>query len=220
MARERQSGRDPARVADPKGHYDLFIEDGGGPNAVWWVGEVLEAPRALFGFLPDALRVLRKALSGRPERELGGDLSDLLGDTSLAARALPLLGMGRDLPLGRLELREADGSLDLAWEPGDRRAYYRRANAVSKLFAAGLNARLGDLSFALNRYVTVHPLGGCPMGTSAETGVVDAFGRVFGHERLYVVDGAVMPGPIGANPSLTIAAFADRAADALLKEPP
>jgi cholesterol oxidase len=68
----------------------------------------------------------------------------------------------------------------------------------------------------LNRVVTVHPLGGCPMGRNQEEGVVDANGEVFGHPGLHVADGSIMPGPVGPNPSLTIAAAADRAADAIL----
>ena len=48
------------------------------------------------------------------------------------------------------------------------------------------------------------------MDTSAVPGVVDGFGRVHGVEGLFVADGSVMPGPIGPNPSLTIAAFAER----------
>jgi cholesterol oxidase len=36
---------------------------------------------------------------------------------------------------------------------------------------------------------------------------------------LHVLDGAAMPGPVGANPSLTIAAFSDRACDKILSEP-
>jgi cholesterol oxidase len=62
------------------------------------------------------------------------------------------------------------------------------------------------------RLVTVHPLGGCPMGTSARDGVVDSHGNVFGADGLYVADGSIMPGPVGANPSLTIAAMAERIA--------
>jgi len=196
---------------------DLFLEDGGGPNAVWWVSEVIEGPRILLRFLPVAAHLLRKALSRHPDRDLGADLSALLGDTRLAAHSLPLLGMGRDLPVGRLKLRD-DGLLALAWEKGDRRAYYRRANEVAKRVAAALGARHSDLSFRINYYATVHPLGGCPAGSTPASGVVDSLGRVYGHERLYVADGSVMPGPIGANPSLTIAAFADRAADGLLAE--
>jgi cholesterol oxidase len=59
-----------------------------------------------------------------------------------------------------------------------------------------------------------------PMGRDAAEGAVDPYGRVFGFEHLYVVDGAVMPGPVGANPALTIAAFAERAAQAMLEEQP
>jgi cholesterol oxidase len=41
-------------------------------------------------------------------------------------------------------------------------------------------------------------------------GVVDGFGRVHDVDGLFIADGSVMPGPIGPNPSLTIAAFAER----------
>jgi cholesterol oxidase len=62
----------------------------------------------------------------------------------------------------------------------------------------------------LRRLITVHPLGGCPMATDARRGVVDSHGETFGHPGLFVVDGSVLPGPVGANPSLTIAALAER----------
>jgi cholesterol oxidase len=62
--------------------------------------------------------------------------------------------------------------------------------------------------YLLNRVITVHSLGGSPMSDDPDQGVVDKFGQVHGVPGLYVSDGAVMPGPVGANPSLTIAAFA------------
>ncbi len=54
------------------------------------------------------------------------------------------------------------------------------------------------------------------MGRGAHEGVVGVDGEVFGHPGLYVADGAIMPGPVGANPALTIAALADRFADDLI----
>ena len=60
------------------------------------------------------------------------------------------------------------------------------------------------------RVITVHPVGGAPMGRDPAAGVCDAYGEVFGYPGLYIADGAAMPGPVGANPSLTIAALADR----------
>jgi cholesterol oxidase len=62
----------------------------------------------------------------------------------------------------------------------------------------------------------VHPLGGCAMGRSARDGVVDSYGRVFGYERLYVSDGSILPGPVGVNPSMTIAALGERIAERML----
>ena len=55
------------------------------------------------------------------------------------------------------------------------------------------------------------------MADSADQGVVNHFGQVFKNETgtscyddLYVLDGAILPGPVGINPFLTIAAIALR----------
>lgn len=58
---------------------------------------------------------------------------------------------------------------------------------------------------------TAHILGGCCMGDSAQTGVIDHRHRVFGYEGLYVVDGSAISANPGVNPSLTITALAERA---------
>ena len=66
---------------------------------------------------------------------------------------------------------------------------------------------------------TVHPLGGCAMGDSIHSAVVDHYGRVFksqnsGHETfddLVILDGSIIPTAIGINPALTIAAVSLRA---------
>ncbi len=64
---------------------------------------------------------------------------------------------------------------------------------------------LGNIS------TTAHILGGCHMGSSAEDGVLDTSHQVFGYPGLYVINGASVSANIGANPSLTIAAMAERA---------
>lgn len=70
--------------------------------------------------------------------------------------------------------------------------------------------------------ITVHPLGGCGMGDSAEAGVVNHLGQVYRsgsgtavYETLLVLDGSVVPTSLGINPALTIAAIAERATDHL-----
>lgn len=63
--------------------------------------------------------------------------------------------------------------------------------------------------------ITAHPLGGCVMGKAC-----DAYGHVFGYQGLYVVDGALIPGGSTActNPTLTIAAIAERCMDKIIAE--
>jgi cholesterol oxidase len=54
-------------------------------------------------------------------------------------------------------------------------------------------------------------VGGCPIGDTPETGVVDPYHRLHGHPGLHVVDGSTVTADAGVNPSLTITAQAERA---------
>jgi cholesterol oxidase len=63
----------------------------------------------------------------------------------------------------------------------------------------------------LNVPTTAHIMGGCPMGDSPETGVVDPYHRVYGHPGLSICDGSVITANLGVNPSLTITAMTERA---------
>jgi cholesterol oxidase len=58
---------------------------------------------------------------------------------------------------------------------------------------------------------TAHILGGCCMGDSPQTGVIDSQHRLYGYEGLYVIDGSAISANPGVNPSLTITALAERA---------
>jgi cholesterol oxidase len=62
-----------------------------------------------------------------------------------------------------------------------------------------------------NRPFTAHILGGAVIGETPADGVVDAWHRVWTEPGLHVVDGAAISANLGANPSLTIAAQAERA---------
>jgi cholesterol oxidase len=71
---------------------------------------------------------------------------------------------------------------------------------------------MGSINEGLfNIPMTAHILGGCPFGRDVGEGVIDLECQIHGYPGLYVVDGSIMPGNPGVNPSLSIAALAEHA---------
>lgn len=137
------------------------------------------------------------------------------------------LAMGTDSAAGLVEL-DTRGTPRITWVNAGDQDVYRRQLADLRELSAGSSARfVGNPRRALlqrgvpaSTPVTVHPLGGAVMADDVASGVCDADGRVFDpaggvHAGLYVADGALCPTSTGANPSLTIAAIAERVADKL-----
>ncbi|KQV25946.1 GMC oxidoreductase [Yonghaparkia sp. Root332] len=120
-------------------------------------------------------------------------------DNSLTVRA------GRGL-FGRFRLRSSQGH----GEPNP--TYLPEANEAYGLMATHMSGfAQSGITEVFDVPMTAHFLGGCPIGDSAATGVVDPYHRVFGHSGLHVVDGAAISANLGVNPSLTITAQAERA---------
>lgn len=198
----------------------MYLEDAGYPAFAAWLAEVTQGGR-LAGRLTKLLAQRAVArVTGARRTDLSADVSTLLGPGAFTRDALPLLGMGRDVPDGTLYLRDPDAAhpvMDSTWTVETSRIYYDLMRTRMDDLAGTLGGRfVVNPTYRLRRVVTVHPVGGCPMGTSSRTGVVDARGRVHGVPGLRVVDGSVLPGPVGGNPALTIAAFADLVADDVL----
>src|SRR6185436_4816015 len=166
------------------------------------------------------LKFLKMALKYRiglsHDADLSAEISDLVGSANSTLSSFPVISMGRDYANGKLSLK--GDLLECDWTQKKSSEYFERVRRVSKGIANALNAEYFDNpSYQyLHQVLTAHPLGGCPMGFTAQDGVVDSYGEVFGHPGLYVVDGSIMPGPVGPNPSLTIAAISDRAADHII----
>jgi cholesterol oxidase len=191
----------------------FYLEDAGFPEHVGWMLHMFATLRPLARLAKR--RVVWDSFGKGPDPDLSSELSALFGDTELSAGLLPLLGMGRDVPDGHMRLRA--GRLHVDWKKQKSGPYFDRVRETSRAMAHQLGAHfVDDPLWYMNRLITVHPLGGCPMGRDPREGVVDAHGEVFGYPGLYVTDGSVMPGPVGVNPSLTIAAVADRSAESLL----
>ena len=135
------------------------------------------------------------------------------------------LSTGVDAADGRLSLGRRwpapwEKELKLAWDVKRSEALIDAIIATQRRLsqANGGELRVPFYWSFLKALVTVHPLGGCKMGTTPDDGVVDHRGEVFGYRNLYVADAAILPRSIGRNPSLTIAALAERVAELMTRD--
>jgi cholesterol oxidase len=203
--------RVPPEPGRRRGHY---IEDAGYPYLMSWLVQLTTLPGMARTLFRRRWRTLVRRLSGRgADTDLGAEFAELFEDVALASSSMPMLGMGRDFPNGRL-LLDAQGRLTTTWTPDGSKPYFEEIERTARAIAAELRGEFRDSRIrGVSKLVTVHGLGGCSMGRNPDEGFVNEYGEVFGYEGgLYVADGSVMPGPIGPNPSLTIAAVADRIA--------
>jgi len=190
----------------------MQVQDAGVPALGEWLFHLFDFPHSVVIAAKSWLRYEWRKLLHNPDTNISEEVSELIGDGAGSASTLPLLGMGCDTPGGRFRLTGED--LELSWNERESRQFFDDLMAESKEIAHELGATFKDVRRA--HIITVHPLGGCAMAEGEHAGVVDATGECFGHPGLHVADGSVMPGPVGPNPSLTIAALADRFADATL----
>jgi cholesterol oxidase len=90
--------------------------------------------------------------------------------------------------------------------------YIPAANEVARRIAENnggiAGGHIGDL---VNAPFTAHFVGGCVIGDSSLTGVIDPYHRLYNYPTMHVVDGASVTANLGVNPSLTITAQAERA---------
>jgi cholesterol oxidase len=104
----------------------------------------------------------------------------------------------------RMTSRQGVGDPNPSWIP--------MANKVARDLAAEIGGNAGSSTADLAGIpMTAHFIGGCVIGESPETGVIDPYQRVFGHPGLHITDGSAITANLGVNPSLTITAQAERA---------
>ena len=192
-----------------KGGERFYVEDDGFPN-----------------LLINALAARVRAGGAGPVARLAeGWVRRGLTEKNPTERVMVWLGEGLDagdgrLYLGRSPLPPWNRKLKLAWSAQKSRAVIEAILSVHGSLSKVDRGRLQIPLYwrLLQNLLTVHPLGGCAMGRSAADGVVDHRGEVFGHPRLHVADGSLLPKPTGRNPSMTIAALAERGAHLMTRE--
>ncbi|MFE9096083.1 GMC family oxidoreductase N-terminal domain-containing protein [Streptomyces sp. NPDC007264] len=161
----------------------------GSSRALAWLGNVVRHPW-----------LTARSLSNRrwSERTIIGLVMQSL-DNSLTTYLKPK-GAGK----GLLTARQGHG----APNPKQIKAASEAASAIAEEINGFAGSNVGEL---MGTPLTAHFLGGCPIGASRETGVIDPYHRLYGHPGISVVDGAAVSANLGVNPSLTITAQAERA---------
>ncbi|MFE4962228.1 GMC family oxidoreductase N-terminal domain-containing protein [Streptomyces sp. NPDC056660] len=183
------------------------VRYGKGSNAMGGMS-ILQVPYAegssrVLGWLANAARhplLVLRSLSNRrwSERTIIGLVMQSL-DNSLTTYLKPD-GVGK----GLLTARQGHGA------PNPKQI--KAASEAATVLAAEINGFAGsNVGELMGTPLTAHFLGGCPIGDSRETGVIDPYHRLYGHPGISVVDGAAVSANLGVNPSLTITAQAERA---------
>ncbi|MBF6214088.1 GMC family oxidoreductase [Nocardia puris] len=104
----------------------------------------------------------------------------------------------------RMTTKQGAGEPNPTWLPSGHEVARRVADKIDGF-------PLGTASGVLGIPMTGHFIGGCVIGDSPETGVVDPYHRVYGYTGLHIIDGSTISANLGVNPSLTITAQAERA---------
>ena len=129
---------------------------------------------------------------------------------------------------GKGEMSLKNGRLNVDWKDVGKQPIFEKASEAMHDATRALGGTYiknvtwnKEFHFGL---VTVHPLGGCCMGDDSATGVTDHTGNVFTgsngqtHAGLHVLDGSILPTPLGTNPLFTISAVTERACKLIIQK--
>lgn len=174
------------------GLLSTLMTDGGGrlPRSLRWLGQVARHPGRLASLYAGINHWSQRTVIGLTMQAL---------DNSITVYP-------RRTWSGRIKLasRQGHGTPSPTWIPVANEAMRR---VSSKIGGFPLNS-LGEIA---DIPMTAHFLGGCVIGDSARSGVIDPYHRVYGLSGLHVVDGSAISVNPGVNPALTITAQAERA---------
>ncbi|NMD94609.1 GMC family oxidoreductase [Rhodococcus sp. BL-253-APC-6A1W] len=174
------------------GLLQTLMTDGDGPTPRWikFLGQVAKNPRKM-------LRML--SVRNWSERTIIALVMQNLDNSISTYTKKGLFGSRK------VTSKQGHGQPNPTWIPAGNEATRRIAEKIDGV--AG-----GTWGEIFNIPLTAHFLGGAVIGTDPEHGVIDPYQRVHGYPTLSVADGAAVSANLGVNPSLTIAAQAERAA--------
>jgi len=192
---------------------EFIIEEGAIPSGIIAAARYASATFSPGKTIPETRRVLR-------------DLA-LTYKNGAMNHSQVYLGIGKETTVGNIGL-DGNNNPKVNW-PGAKNdptisAIRNAMKEHTKVFNGNFIENPRSQWFGGNNLITVHPLGGCKVGTSVSEGVVNHKGQLFDpatgntHDGLYVCDGAILPGAVGVNPFSVISVLAERIAEIFINE--
>lgn len=198
--------------------FDITLQDCGIPDTLrallrWTEGQ----EHFRFAAVMRLLRELTDDAPGRRAEQVAARSAESDEVFRPWKQLLTYLAMGTDTADGRIILDGDD--VRVIWDNAANEPLYAAIDSlIFSISQSSGFAHRDSLWRRRGRAFTAHPLGGCVMADSADSGVVDSYGRIFAtdgpgvYHNAYVADGSLIPSPLLANPSLTICALAERIA--------
>ncbi|MBI1745544.1 MAG: GMC family oxidoreductase [Acidobacteria bacterium] len=135
---------------------------------------------------------------------------------ALATTVNGIISMGLDGDDGEIRYNSLTDKGHMTWRMSTRSAQlYRTISAKVGEIVKAAGGQILKTPLAENRIACVHPLGSCRMGDDPDLGPLRADGQLYGYPNVYVTDGSALPGSLAVNPSLTIAANAERVSEGI-----
>lgn len=201
----------------PSGRF--ILEDASFPAFLsWFVEGMRPVEKSLILMKEVAFDFMKRTFGIATSARLSATFQRSLSD-EVSKRASVHLCMGLDASDGRVYLD--DGKLELEWDRKKSMGLYEKiilsVKSFKKIFSGAFFVPVPAWGIFSKKNVTVHALGGCHLAANENEGVVSAvddgerrLGELFGYKNFFVADGSVLPSAVGANPSLTIAAVAEK----------
>lgn len=207
-------------VVKSKSH---VIEDGGIPDFMAWYFEgMIPSVKTTFSILKNAWHYVMRSVGINKQTRIGHDVMSLMEGENIMSGMFPYFCMGLDKADGHISLNK-NGYAEIKWNFRSNKKILKEIIKDTRYMHKSIGGTyLAFPTWYMKKLLTTHPLGGCPMSESSNEGVVNPDGEVFGYKGLYVVDGSILPGAVGVNPSMTIAAMAEKISASItssIKEP-
>jgi cholesterol oxidase len=205
----------------------FIIEDASFPAFASWFVE--GATPGFLWFRP-LIRLMKKYwhrwISGLSNTHIGYLIGSLVNG-GVSSKSLIMLCMGVDSSDGVISLdKHFNANIDWPYRKSMHlyRGIIESGRRIRNLINADFLLPMPTWLWPLRKNICVHALGGCALAETSNSGVTSSdpstFGQVFGYKGLYVADGALAPTALGANPSATITALAERVAMGITAEMP